>query len=131
MDIVFDFDGVLCEYEGWRGHDKIGKPIPEWVDAVKRWSGWGHKIKLHTTRLNPFPFGDDKIDEEVVSLMAKRSIINWLSDAGILDCFTIISEYKPYGDFYIDDRNPGFNEWNPERIEEHYKLRDNFSEKLK
>jgi len=104
MDIVFDFDGVLCEYQGWRGHDNIGEPIMPMVDLVIDLHKKGHKLKLCTTRLNPHPFGDERIDEDVVSLKAKRTIIDWLDRHGILDCFVEITGYKPYGEYYIDDR---------------------------
>jgi len=105
MDVVFDFDGVLCEYKGWRGHDDIGKPIKEMVGLVKKLYKRHHTLKLSTTRLNPYPFGtNDKVDEEVFSGKASANIRYWLKKQGIEHCFSEITGYKPFGDYYIDDR---------------------------
>jgi hypothetical protein len=105
MDIVFDFDGVLCEYVGWRGHDNIGDPIKENIALVRELRNMGYKLKLSTTRLNPYPFGEHKeADEWVVSGKAKEIIKDWLDAYDILTCFTEITGYKPFGDIYIDDR---------------------------
>jgi hypothetical protein len=123
MDIVFDFDGVLCEYEGWRGHDKIGEPIAVMIELVKK-LGCDNKLKLSTTRLNPYPFGDyDSPDELVVSGKVKQIIEGWLQKQDILLYFDEITGYKPFGDIYIDDRGFYFNKhhyhWNDlqERLE--------------
>jgi len=105
MDIVFDFDGVLCEYEGWRGHDNIGKPIKENIAFVRELKNMGHKLKLSTTRLNPYPFREHKeADELVLSGKAREIIKDWLDSCDIIACFTEITGYKPFGDIYIDDR---------------------------
>ena len=105
MDIVFDFDGVLCEYEGWRGHDKMGKPIKENINLVKQLYKEGHKLKLSTTRLNPFPFGKNKEgDEGVMKGIAYGFIKLWLEKNNIFHCFVEITGYKPFGEYYIDDR---------------------------
>ena len=28
--IGVDLDGTLAKYDGWKGHNVIGEPIPEW-----------------------------------------------------------------------------------------------------
>ena len=107
MDIVFDFDGVLCEYHGWRGHSNFGEPIKENIELVKNLFDEGHKLKLSTTRLNPYPFGEglmDEPDELVLSGEAKERIMDWLQKQGILGFFKEITGYKPFGNIYIDDR---------------------------
>ena len=116
MDIVFDFDGVLCEYQGWRGHDDIGEPILEMVDLVSDLFDEGHKLKLCTTRLNPYPKGDLWEDEVVSSGKAKEIIMKWLEENKILHCFKVISGYKPFGDVYIDDRAIRFGDVKGEDI---------------
>lgn len=109
--ICYDFDGTLCEYNGWGGHDKIGKPLRHpkdkrvMVDIVKELSDMGVILKLSTTRLNPYPFGDKEKPEEVVtSGKSKEYIERWLKKYDILRCFSEITGYKPYADKYIDDR---------------------------
>jgi len=105
MDIVFDFDGVLAEYDRWEGHDVFGKPILENIELVKELWEAGHRLKLCTTRLNPYPLGlDGKPDKVVLEGRALELIKNWLWLHDILHCFCEITGYKPYGDYYIDDR---------------------------
>lgn len=104
MTICFDFDGVLCEYEGWKGHDKIGKPILGMIVFVKRLHEEGHTLKLSTTRLNPYPFGENAPDKYVQCGGARTLINEWLVEQGIKDCFSEITGYKPHADYYIDDR---------------------------
>lgn len=111
MIIVFDFDGVLCEYVGWRGHDKIGKPIKSMIDLVEGLYMLGHVLKLSTTRLNPFPKGDMWEDKLVSSGEAKEYIMDWLQEQGILKYFKEITGYKPFGDVYIDDRALRFDDF--------------------
>lgn len=111
--IVFDFDGVLCEYKGWRGHDKIGKPIELMVELVSNLFREGHTLKLCTTRLNPYPRGNMWEDEVVSSGKAREIIMDWLKENNILRYFKEITGYKPFGDVYIDDRALRFDgyEW--------------------
>jgi hypothetical protein len=121
--IVFDFDGTLCEYDGWKGHDVIGKPIMLWVKAAERWFDWGHVLKLSTTRLNPYVHSQLYAESDLVIAMSKTYIMDWLQDQGILTCFSEITGYKPYGDFYIDDRFPLFSKLTPEMVEGMYDLK--------
>lgn len=48
--IAVDFDGVLAEYDGWKGDDQLGSPRMDVVKVLKllRQEGW--KIIVHTTR---------------------------------------------------------------------------------
>jgi len=108
---VFDFDGTLCEYSGWRGHDKIGKPIADMIELVRRLREHGDMLILSTTRLNPYPFGEvgvmgepPKKDEFVENGYAYDCIHRWLKKQGIRYCFRYLTGYKPYADYYVDDR---------------------------
>ena len=47
---AFDFDGVIAEYEGFKGKDVSGKPIPAVVDAIRQLKSEGHKIIIFSTR---------------------------------------------------------------------------------
>ncbi|MFA5290904.1 MAG: hypothetical protein WC385_01145 [Candidatus Paceibacterota bacterium] len=47
---AFDFDGVIAEYEGFKGHDYIGKPIEAVVKAIRILKEQGHKIIIHSTK---------------------------------------------------------------------------------
>ncbi len=49
--IGVDLDGVLAKYDGWKGDDKIGEPVPEMVDRVKRWLAEGKDVRIFTARV--------------------------------------------------------------------------------
>lgn len=104
--VCFDFDGVLAEYDGWKGHGIIGKPIKEMIDLVGRLHNAGHTLVLCTTRLNAHPFVDmpNKVDKEVVSGYADVCIREFLEGEGILTFFSKIGCEKVFADYYIDDR---------------------------
>lgn len=106
MDIVIDFDGVLSKFDGkWKGHKHFGEPIPDMIKLVRILYDAKHSLRLSTTRLNPHPFRlDGDRDEDVTSGRAKGYIEDWLAEQGILECFDIITGYKPFGHLYIDDR---------------------------
>lgn len=48
--IGVDLDGTLAEYNGWRGFDKIGKPVPVMLARVKHWLKNGYTVKIFTAR---------------------------------------------------------------------------------
>jgi hypothetical protein len=50
LTIAVDFDGVIAEYNGWRGSDFLGTPRADVVEVLRilRRAGW--KIVIHTTR---------------------------------------------------------------------------------
>ncbi len=48
--IGVDLDGTLAHYDGWRGPDYIGDPIPAMLDRVRAWLAEGKQVKLFTAR---------------------------------------------------------------------------------
>jgi adenylylsulfate kinase len=48
--IAVDFDGVLAEYDGWKGNDILGLPRPDVVHVLHILRNEGWKILIHTTR---------------------------------------------------------------------------------
>ncbi len=50
--VCFDFDGVLATYNGWKGFDILGEPIPETIEAVRQLYKEGYYIIIFTTRLD-------------------------------------------------------------------------------
>jgi adenylylsulfate kinase len=90
-----DFDGVVAQYDGWRGEDALGDPAPgarEFVDAMKR---RGYMVILHSTRpawrlmewcaLHDFRFDGYNSNPQFDGVPGERS-------------------GKPVADVYIDDR---------------------------
>lgn len=49
--IGVDLDGTLAKYDGWKGIDHIGPPIPLMVDRVKAWLKAGQKVRIFTARV--------------------------------------------------------------------------------
>ncbi len=48
--IGVDLDGTLAQYDGWKGPEHIGAPIPAMVDRVKRWLSDGREVRVFTAR---------------------------------------------------------------------------------
>jgi len=48
--ICFDFDGVIANYDGWKGLDVFGKPNWEAVEAMQILKAAGYHIIIWTTR---------------------------------------------------------------------------------
>jgi len=51
--IAVDLDGTLAHYDGWKGIDHIGEPIPMMVDRVKGWIAEGKEVRIFTARVHP------------------------------------------------------------------------------
>lgn len=50
--IGVDLDGTLARYDGWKGMDHIGEPVPVMVERVKAWVAEGKTVKIFTARLS-------------------------------------------------------------------------------
>jgi len=89
--IAVDFDGVIAEYDGWKGTGILGAPRQDVRDALRtlRLEGW--KIVINTTRG----------ESEIVEYLARHEIhydeINRNSDYKT-------QGHKPVADVYWDDR---------------------------
>jgi len=46
-----DLDGTLAFYDGWKGIDHVGEPIPAMVNRVREWLARGIKVKVFTARI--------------------------------------------------------------------------------
>lgn len=49
--IGVDLDGTLAHYDGWKGIEHIGAPIPAMVERVKQWLSEGQDIRIFTARV--------------------------------------------------------------------------------
>lgn len=50
--IGVDLDGTLAHYEGWKGIDHIGEPIPAMVDRVQEWLTEKKDVRIFTARVS-------------------------------------------------------------------------------
>ena len=51
--IGVDLDGTLAHYDGWKGPEHIGAPVPAMVERVKRWIDAGYEVRIFTARVFP------------------------------------------------------------------------------
>lgn len=61
--IGVDLDGTLAVYDGWKGINRIGKPVPAMLKRVKSWLARGIEVKIFTARA--FNFDGSPIPESV------------------------------------------------------------------
>jgi hypothetical protein len=89
--IAVDFDGVIAEYDGYKGPGVLGEPRIDVVEAMRELRSEGWKIVIHTTRG----------EHEIADYLARHAIpfdeINRNSDYKT-------SGPKPVADLYWDDR---------------------------
>ena len=89
--ILVDLDGVLAEYDGWKGPEHFGKPIVDIVDMVNVLKRMGYTIIIYTTRA----------DEILNGHGARQKTIEWLQGAGVLYDRLVA---KPLAVAILDDR---------------------------
>jgi len=68
--IGVDLDGTLAYYDGWKGPDHIGMPIPKMIERVRKWLAAGEDVRIFTARVSPVNGAEAGI--------AYRAILNWL-----------------------------------------------------
>ena len=89
--IAVDFDGVIADYDGWKGAGVLGPPRRDVLEALRTLQAEGWKIIIHTTRG----------EKEICGYLAEHGIphheINRNSDYRTLGT-------KPVADVYWDDR---------------------------
>lgn len=48
--IGVDLDGTLAYYDGWKGEEHIGEPVPLMMKRVQQWIDDGQRVKIFTAR---------------------------------------------------------------------------------
>lgn len=97
--IGFDLDGTLAHYDGFKGWDKIGKPIKSTCDLVKRLHKEGKRIKIFTARASKKSCDLSEVPRKRV----EDVIRDWCEkNLGIRD-IEITSEKDCYCEAYYDD----------------------------
>jgi len=71
--IGVDLDGTLAHYDGWKGQEHIGQPIPLMVERVKGWLAEGKDVRIFTARV----YRDGTIGVEVGADLAYSTIQRW------------------------------------------------------
>ncbi len=89
--IAVDVDGVIAEYDGWKGPGVLGSPRTDVIEALRCLRAEGWKIVIHTTR------GPEEIADYLRQNDIPHDEINCNSD------YTTRGN-KPVADVYWDDR---------------------------
>jgi hypothetical protein len=95
--VCVDLDGVLAKYDGWKGVDHIGDPIPGAVEFTKALSELCDVV-IFTTRCNP-----EVNKPEAVHLLVNR-VRAWLDAHGFAYADIYAGTGKPIAVAYVDDR---------------------------
>lgn len=48
--IGVDLDGTLAMYDGWKGPDSIGAPVPAMAARLRAWLEAGQEVRIFTAR---------------------------------------------------------------------------------
>jgi len=98
--VAVDVDGVLAQYDGWKGVEHIGDPIPGAVEFTKKLQEIA-RVVIFTTRVN----ADPKISgrNESVQMLTQRVRL-WLDAHGFAYDEIYVGQGKPLAAAYVDDR---------------------------
>lgn len=88
--VCVDFDGVLAEYDGWKGPEILGNPKVGAKEFLEEINSLGMVVIVLTTR-------------EV------NMVRSWLLENNLIHLVTRITNQKPPALAYIDDRAICFN----------------------
>lgn len=95
MAIAVDLDGTLAHYDGWKGPEHIGLPVPKMMRRVKRWIEQGEEVVIFTARL---------ACEGEEANMAAHHIRRWLVDQGLPGSMEVTCIKKMNFEVMFDDR---------------------------
>ncbi len=94
---AFDFDGVIAEYDGFKGHEHTGEPIRASVEAIRTLKVQGHKILIYSTRSS----------QSLQRYCETHQIpVDYYNENPEVDS---ANKGKPAANIYIDDRALRFN----------------------
>lgn len=114
--VAVDLDGVLASYDGWKGVDIIGDPIPGAQDFIGCLLSSGLRVIIHTTRTNAWVNRAEHNGQDHLAAggghrwRARLRLIvsNWLMQNGFPkesdDFYVYDGPGKPIAVAYVDDR---------------------------
>lgn len=71
--IGVDLDGTLARYDGWKGAEHIGEPVPAMVERVCRWLETGQEVRIFTARV----WSDGTPERSAEAKRAGEIVANW------------------------------------------------------
>jgi len=90
--IGVDLDGTLAHYDGWKGVDHIGEPVPKMMARVRRWLREGREVRIFTARVSG-PNAEE----------ARQHIKEWLREHDLRDGSDDLLEVTNIKDFAMDE----------------------------
>ncbi len=88
--IGVDLDGTLAHYDGWKGADHIGEPIPAMVERVTKWLERGQQVRIFTARV----FTDGTPQRNAEAEYAMEIIARWCFEhIGMVLPVTCVKDY--------------------------------------
>lgn len=93
--VAVDLDGVIFEYDGWRGPDHFGDPLPGAKEFLQSLRDMGIRIIIHTARTNKTHGDPDEVAAAITNVL-------WVADLEFDEVWT--GRGKPIALAYIDDR---------------------------
>ena len=101
--IGVDLDGTFAHYEGWKGVEHIGEPIPAMLQRVKEWLAAGQAIRIFTARVYCGESGEPAGDRYRDAQLARRAIEKWsLKHVGVILPVTCCKDFSMIS--FWDDR---------------------------
>ncbi|HYJ91999.1 MAG TPA: hypothetical protein VEV84_11865 [Pyrinomonadaceae bacterium] len=100
--VCLDLDGVLAQYNGWEGLDKIGPPIPGALDFA--WSlAEIADIVIFTSRCS-LDAGGEALSTRLSPRQLRIKVIEWLEKYKFPYADVYTGQGKPRASVFIDDR---------------------------
>jgi hypothetical protein len=108
--IAVDFDGVIAEYDGWKGADVLGPPREDVVQVLHILEQEKWKIVVHTTRseqdiihylrTNKVPFHEINQNSDYQNLGSKPVATIYWDDRALNYSGNALQDLKRIRDFY-------------------------------
>lgn len=83
--IGVDLDGTLAHYDGWKGAEHIGEPVPLMVERVKQWLAEGKDVRIFTARMSVSDAFQRAQIEDMIMAWTKKHIGEYLSVTNVKD----------------------------------------------
>jgi hypothetical protein len=83
--IGVDLDACLAHYDGWKGIEEIGEPVPAMLERVLEWLNQGQMVKIVTARVYCGESGEPAGDRYRDAQYSRRLIEKWcLKHIGVI-----------------------------------------------
>lgn len=103
--VCVDLDGVLAQYDGWKGIDVFGQPIEGAMKFTKELAKT-YDVVIYTTRCCEEANKDDWPPRKL-SHDLRRRVQLWLDSHGFTYHGVYVGQGKPQAVAYIDDKGIG------------------------